>query len=177
MFFTSEDKRLIDKCLKNDRMAQKDLFEKYYTAMFNIAFRIVREEDLAYDVVQETFIIVFNNLHRFQFRSTLGVWIRKILVREAVRKVKWKTGNEQELKEEIKDPVVWPDDFTGEYLHKAIMALPDGYRLVFTLVEIEGYSHKEVAQMMNISEGTSKSQLYYAKKNLQKKLSNLVKHD
>ncbi len=154
-------------------MAQKELFEKYYRAMFNIALRIVGEEDTAYDVVQETFILVFNNLPQFQFKSTLGSWIKKILIREALRKKKqnhFDSGPHGSFKE----PVIWPDDLSGDYLHKAIMDLPDGFRIVFTLVEIEGYSHKEVAQMMHISEGTSKSQLYHAKKSLQKKLAGIM---
>jgi len=174
MIFYSYDRKLINRCLKNDRIGQKELFEKYFKSMFNIALRIVGNEDTTYDVVQNTFIQVFNNLHQFQFRSTLGAWIKKILIREALRKTKQippdsgQNGNYTE-------PVIWPDDLSGDYLQKAIMELPDGFRIVFTLVEIEGYSHKEVAQMMNISEGTSKSQLYYAKKRLQKKLTEIMK--
>jgi RNA polymerase sigma-70 factor (ECF subfamily) len=173
MFLHSYDKKLINRCLHNDRLAQKELFEKYYKAMFNIALRIVGNEDTTYDVVQETFIHVFNNLYQFQFRSTLGAWIKKILIREALRKTKQihpdsgQNGN-------FREPVIWPDDLSGDYLQKAIMELPDGFRVIFTLVEIEGYSHKEVAQMMHISEGTSKSQLYHAKKSLQKKLADIM---
>nr|MDQ3102204.1 sigma-70 region 4 domain-containing protein [Bacteroidota bacterium] len=72
-------------------------------------------------------------------------------------------------------PIVWPDQMTGEYLDKAIRELPAGYRAVFTLVEVEGYAHKEVAEMLLISESTSKSQLHHGKKLLQKKLAELMK--
>jgi len=137
--------------------------------MFTIALRMVRDENETYDVVQETFIQVFNNLHQFRFKSTLGAWIKAILVREALRKIKPAFSDIVQPADRL-EQVVWPDDLSGDYLQKAVMDLPDGYRLVFTLVEIEGYSHKEVAQIMNITEGTSKSQLYYAKKNLQKRL-------
>jgi RNA polymerase sigma factor (sigma-70 family) len=174
MFFHSYDKQLINKCLQNDRIAQKELFEKYYKAMFNIALRIVGNEDTTYDVVQETFIHVFNNLHQFQYRSTLGAWIKKILIREALRKTK-QINPDSGQNGNFREPVIWPDDLSGDYLQKAIMELPDGFRVIFTLVEIEGYSHKEVAQMMHISEGTSKSQLYHAKKSLQKKLADIMK--
>lgn len=144
--------------------------------MFNTALRIVGEEDSAYDVVQDTFIQVFNSLHQFQFRSTLGAWIKTILIREALRKkkqLKFESGQNGSYHE----PVIWPDDLSGDYLEKAIMDLPDGYRMVFTLIEIEGYTHKEVGKMLRISEGTSKSQLYYAKKNLQKRLVDFNKSD
>jgi RNA polymerase sigma factor (sigma-70 family) len=174
MFFHSYDKQLTNRCLQNDRIAQKELFEKYYKAMFNIALRIVGNEDTTCDVVQDTFIHVFNNLHQFEFRSTLGAWIKKILIREALRKTR-RIPPDSGQNGNFKEPVIWPDDLSGDYLQKAIMELPDGFRIVFTLVEIEGYSHKEVAQMMNISEGTSKSQLYYAKKSLQKKLAEIMK--
>jgi RNA polymerase sigma factor (sigma-70 family) len=170
MLFQSHDKNLIHRCLQNNRLAQKELFDRYYKAMFNIALRIVKDEELCYDVVQETFIRVFNNLEQFQFKATIGAWIKTILVREAIRRMKI-NFREDKPEEKQKEPVIWPEDLTGEYLQQAIMDLPDGYRTVFTLIEIEGYSHKEVAKMMSITEGTSKSQLFYAKKSLQQKLS------
>jgi RNA polymerase sigma-70 factor (ECF subfamily) len=176
MFLHSHDKRLVRRCLSNDRIAQKELFDKYYKAMFNTALRIVGDRETSFDVVQETFIHAFNNLQQFQFRSTLGAWIKTILIREAIRKKKdINPGSGQD--ESYNEPVTWPDDLSGDYLQKAIMELPDGFRMVFTLVEIEGYSHKEVAQIMHISEGTSKSQLYHAKKSLQKKLTGMVGSD
>ena len=176
MFLHSYDKRLVKRCLQNDRMAQKELFDKYYKAMFNTALRIVGDKETTYDAVQDTFIHVFNNLRQFQFRSTLGAWIKKILIREALRKKKI-IHHDSGQNGSFKEPVIWPDDLSGDYLQKAIMELPDGYRIVFTLVEIEGYSHKEVAQIMHISEGTSKSQLYHAKKCLQKKLAGIMNQE
>jgi RNA polymerase sigma factor (sigma-70 family) len=172
MLFQSHDKNLINRCLQNNRLAQKELFDRYYKAMFNIALRIVKDEDLCYDVVQETFILVFNNLDQFHFRATIGSWIKTILVREALRRMKL-SFRENTAEKKQQEPIIWPEDLTGEYLHQAIMELPDGYRTVFTLIEIEGYSHKEVAKMMSITEGTSKSQLFYAKKSLQQKLSHV----
>lgn len=174
MFPHYHDKRLVKRCLQNDRIAQKELFDKYYKAMFNTALRIVGNKESTHDAVQETFIHVFNNLHQFQFRSTLGAWIKKILIREALRKKK-KINPDSGRVGTFEEPVVWPEDLSGDYLQKAIMELPDGFRMVFTLVEIEGYSHKEVAQILHISEGTSKSQLYHAKKSLQKKLERMMR--
>lgn len=169
-----DEKKLIDECLRNNRIAQKELFEKYYAAMYTRALRIVGDEHAAYDAVQNAFISAFNNLHQFKFKSTLGAWIKKILIREALRIVK---KDLQVLKVEDTDyseTITWPETMNAEYLHKAIMQLPVGFRAVFTLIEIEGFTHKEVSLKLNISEGTSKSQLYHAKKRLQKELQELI---
>lgn len=173
--FHLNDRRLVDKCLLNDRIAQKKLFEKYYVAMFNVALRITGNEDLAYDSVQDAFINVFNNLHQFQFKSTLGAWIKTILVREALKYIKDKKLTFDSFEENNIDPIIWPDDISSDYLHKMILELPDGFRTIFTLIEIEGYSHKEAAKFLSISEGTSKSQLFRAKKKLQMKLTEYIK--
>ncbi len=169
MLFSPKDNNLVHKCLRNDRRAQKELFERYYRAMFNTALRIVKDEETCYDVVQEAFILVFNNLEQFRFESTIGAWIKTIVVRQAIHKIRPEVTAGTTIQNY--DAIVWPEDLSGEYLHKAILELPDGYRTVFTMVEIEGYSHREVAEMMQISEGTSKSQLYHAKRMLQKKVS------
>lgn len=169
MIFPNKDKILVHQCLRNNRLAQKELFERYYRAMFNTALRIVKDEETCYDVVQEAFILVFNNLEQFRFQSTIGAWIKTIVVRQAIRKIRPEVTAGTTIQNY--DAIVWPEDLSGEYLQKAILELPDGYRTVFTMVEIEGYSHREVAEMMQISEGTSKSQLYHAKRMLQKKVS------
>jgi RNA polymerase sigma-70 factor (ECF subfamily) len=171
MLFSSKDNNLVHKCLRNDRRAQKELFDRYYKAMFNTALRIVKDEETCYDVVQEAFILVFNNLEQFAFKSTIGAWIKTIVVRQAIHKIRPEVKAGTTIQNY--DAIVWPEDLSGEYLQKAILELPDGYRTVFTMVEIEGYTHREVAEMMQISEGTSKSQLYQAKRMLQKKVSGL----
>ena len=127
MLFPSHEKQLVNRCLQNNRNAQKELFEKYYKAMFSIALRMVKDEDETYDVIQEAFISVFNNLHQFQFRSTLGAWIKVIVVREALKKVKPDFSNTNDPVSY--EPVMWPDDLTGDYLTKAILDLPDGFRM------------------------------------------------
>lgn len=169
MLFSLKDNNLVHKCLRNDRRAQKELFDRYYKAMFNTALRIVKDEETCYDVVQEAFILVFNNLEQFRFKSTIGAWIKTIVVRQAIHKIRPEVTTQSPIQNY--DAIVWPEDLTGEYLQKAILELPDGYRTVFTMVEIEGYSHREVAEIMQISEGTSKSQLYHAKRMLQKRLT------
>ena len=167
------EKRLVEKAIQHDRIAQKTIFENYYIQMFNTAFRIVKKEELALDVVQEAFIKVFKYIHTFEFRSTLFSWMKKILINEALRLLKDDLKFESNINETFEEVIEWQDSLTGEYLLNAILKLPDGYRAVFILIEIEGYNHREVAEMLNISVGTSKSQLFYAKKTLQKHLSDL----
>ena len=162
---------LIDACLANDRLAQKTLYEKYARAMYTIAYRMSGDFELANDILQDAFIKVFRNLEKFRKESTLGAWIKTIVVRTALTRLK---------KERITDPISdevtgslvdWGDHLDSEYLEKAILSLPQGYRTVFLLIEVEGYSHKEVAEMLDISLGTSKSQLFYAKKRLRQIIS------
>ncbi len=157
---------LIEGCLANDRLAQRELYQRYKDAMYTLAYRVMNEGELANDVLQEGFVKVFRNLHKFRRESTLGAWIKTIIVRTALSKVK-----RQPRFEEIQDHhrsgyVDWGTRLDTEYLERAIGNLPEGYRMVFVLVEVEGYTHKEVAQLLGISVGTSKSQLFYAKKKL-----------
>jgi RNA polymerase sigma factor (sigma-70 family) len=146
------------------------LFEKYSKAVFNVAYRITNDYDVSNDVLQEGFIEVFKDLEKFRKESSLGSWIKTIVVRAALRKIKIENRFEK-LSAEHDQIVEWKDDFDAEELDKAIRSLPQGYRTVFLLVEKEGYKHKEIAKMLDISEGTSKSQLFYAKKMLQQKLT------
>jgi len=165
------EEEIVKRCQAQDRVAQRILFERYKRAMFSTAYRILNDYDHANDVLQDAFVDVFRNLGQFQFRSTLGAWIKTIVVRQAIRKSQLE-GRFQTLDEHIHDlPVLLPDTLTGEELDTAIRTLPDGARTIFLLVEIEGYQHKEVAQLLNISEGTSKSQVSYARKLLRQRLS------
>ncbi len=171
-----KENELIEACLANDRLAQKKLYEKYKNAMYTISYRITNDFDLANDVLQEAFIQIFKSLKSFRRESTLGAWIKTIVVRTAIKQVK-KKPNFTELNEQITsgpDFIDWGDYLNAEYLEKAIQALPAGYRSVFILIEIEGYSHREVGELLNISEGTSKSQLFHSKKKLRLMLEKMI---
>lgn len=157
---------LIAGCLANDRSAQQELYLRYKDAMYTLAYRIMNDSELAQDVLQEGFVKVFRNLHKFRRESTLGAWIKTIIVRTALSKVK-RQPRFEELPDSFQTTMIdWGHSLQTEYLEKAIAALPQGYRTVFLLVEVEGYAHKEVAELLGISIGTSKSQLFYAKKKL-----------
>jgi RNA polymerase sigma-70 factor (ECF subfamily) len=141
--------------------------------MYTSAYRILKDHDLANDAIQEAFIQVFKILGQFQFRSTLGSWIKTIVIHTSLKILKkQKAFVFADLSDNIKF-ISWDEPMNGEYLEKAILSLPPGYRAIFLLIEVEGYKHKEVAEMLNISEGTSKSQLFHAKKYLRNILISL----
>lgn len=167
--------QLVERCLRQDRQAQRLLFERYKRAMFTKAFRMLNDADHAHDVLQDAFVEVFRDLARFRFESTLGAWIKTIVLHHALRKLKvenrWET-----LQEEYHDQAIEPPDhFTAVELDAAIRKLPEGCRAVFLLAEVEGFRHDEIAELLSITEGTSKSQLHYAKKKLRAWLSESVK--
>ena len=163
------DHQLLEACLLQDPQAQKRLYEKYCGAMYGLALRLLNDEQLAQDALQEAFIDVFKDLNAFAGRSTLGAWIRTIVVRKSLLRLKLERSFLPIDEVEESGAWAWPTFPDDMWLHDWICALPDGYRAVFTLVEIEGYAHREVARMLDISEGTSKSQLYHARKKLKEK--------
>lgn len=167
---SSQERAMVLLCIQKDRTAQKNLFDQYKDAMYSICYRILKDPDTAADTLQDAFIKVFGNLTEFKFKSTLGAWIKTIVIRTAIKKLK-----EEVVLERIDD--IDHDDFpqvanelTAYDLETAILCLPPGYRAVFLLIEVEGYKHKEVAEILSITEGTSKSQLHDARKLLQAKL-------
>lgn len=170
------ERELVHGCTRNDRIAQRDLYQKYCDAMFTIAFRIVNNRDDAHDALQDAFIQVFRDIGQYRFDSTLGAWIKTIVVRTSLRLLS-KNRNLifAEMDEASSDEMILiPDTLNAEYLEKVILSLPDGYRTVFLLTEVEGYTHEETAGILGISAGTSKSQLHHAKKMLKTRLTALM---
>lgn len=165
------ESQLIQGCKENNRLAQKELYEKYKSAMFTLAYRVTNDFEDANDVLQEAFVQVFRAIEQFRGESTIGAWIKTIVIRAAYRKVKQRVtfDNIENLPDNT--IVQWGNSLDTEYLEKAIQSLSEGYRTVFTLAEIEGFSHREIGEMLGISEGTSKSQLFYAKRRLREMLS------
>ncbi|MCI4671001.1 MAG: RNA polymerase sigma factor [Bacteroidia bacterium] len=165
------EENLLERCLGQDPRAQKELYDRYKDAMYTLCYRITNDFELAQDALQEGFVGVFRGLEKFRRQSTLGAWIKTIIVRTAYKKVKKEVRFFENLDNVPEENLLsWGEYLSPEYLEKAIQGLPSGYRTVFILIEIEGYSHKEVAETMSISVGTSKSQLFHAKKHLQKQL-------
>lgn len=169
------ERELVEQCLATEiaerRAAQRALYERYKRAMYSTAYRITNDQDHAHDALQDAFVEVFRNLEQFAFRSTLGAWIKTIVVRQAIRKQQLEGRFESFNLPEHDQPASLPDSLTGAELDAAIRRLPNGARTIFLLVEVEGYSHPEVAAMLGVAIGTSKSQVSYAKKLLRQHLS------
>ncbi|SEJ00975.1 RNA polymerase sigma-70 factor, ECF subfamily [Dyadobacter sp. SG02] len=161
---------LITGCLLNDRIAQRQLYDRYKKAMYTLAYRITGDFDDANDVLQDAFLEVFKHLNQFRGESTLGAWVKQIVVRKSTKKkrvVIW-----QNVDDYVGEGIDWGEsEINAAHLETAILSLPDGFRTIFVLAEVEGYTHREIAVMLNISEGTSKSQLFHAKRKLRAMLS------
>ena len=170
------ERDLVKGCTHNDRIAQRDLYHKYCDAMFTIAYRIVNNRDDAHDALQDSFIQVFRDIEQYRFDSTLGAWIKTIVVRTSLRLLsKNRNLSFTDMEEAQSDEMILiPDTLNSEYLEKVILSLPNGYRTVFLLTEVEGYTHEEAAKILGISVGTSKSQLHHAKKMLKNRLSAMM---
>jgi RNA polymerase sigma factor (sigma-70 family) len=160
--------QLITQCRSGDRRAQRLLYERYSKAMYTVAYRLTANFDDASEVLQDAFLQVFRHIGDFEQRSTLGAWIKAIVVRCAIghlrrRRFEWVSLDTDAAAASV-DWGTSPLDV--EYLERAIQSLPEGARSVFVLAEVEGYGHREIAEILQVSEGTSKSQLHYAKTKL-----------
>ena len=169
---------LIEQCKKENRKAQRRLYELYADYVFRVCLRYMGNEHEAEDCVSETFLKVFSNIKPvvFENEKMLAGWIRKIAVNECLMSLR-KKPKEMDIISEKADFVDDSQDILSNveagYLFQIIQSLPTGYRTVFNLYVIEGYSHQEISQRLGISEGTSKSQLNRAKALLREKLNKM----
>lgn len=176
------DKELIQACIDEQKSAQRKLYETYAGKMYFVCLRYARHELEAQDMLQDGFIKVFDNLTKFKFNGSFEGWVRRIMVNCCLnhcRKSAFK--NENIGIEDYQDKVVSStaiSDLSEQELLTLIQQLPDGYRMVFNLYVIEGYSHKEIGEMLGTSESTSRSQLAKSRKYMQKLLTelNIKKH-
>jgi RNA polymerase sigma-70 factor (ECF subfamily) len=172
------DKSFIDKLIKHDEKAQKAFYQMLAPKMYGICLRFAADRAEADDILQEGFIRVFTHLKDYRGEGSLEGWVRKTIVNTAINFYKKRikrgptTGLEQ-LRNWTDDQYYIVEKMAADDLLKLIRELPDGYRTVFNLNVIEGYTHKEIGEMLNISENTSKSQLSRARASLQKKLKRI----
>jgi RNA polymerase sigma factor (sigma-70 family) len=163
---------LIARCKAGDRQAHYSLYKLYSKAMYNVGYRITRSEEEAEDVLQEAFINAFRNLDSYRGEATFGAWLKRIVVNNALSKRKHEPIPEDDRWDvaEAEPPVEYGDKLTVDRVKRCIELLPDGYRSVLSLYLMEGYDHQEIAEIMGISESTSKSQLNRAKSKLRELL-------
>lgn len=178
-----EEQILIDQCKKGVVSAQKELYANYKHLWFTTSLRYVVKRDDALDVLQNSLIKIYSKLNTFDInRGSFKSWSSKIVVNESImfQRKYWNTpevgsGSLELLSETVASSAI--SNLSLEELTKMIQSLPDGYRVVFNLYEIDGYSHKEIAEKLDISVGTSKSQLFKAKALLKKKLEPIYSDD
>lgn len=174
---------IIVQCQNGETSAQRKVFAAYGELLFKVAWRYLHERMAAEDAVAQGFAKAFREMAKCQFDSVakLEAWLRRIVINEALGILReQKRWNWTELKEAEDQPSELEDQLSGlsaAEILQLIAGLPPGYRAVFNLALIEGYSHPEIGQMLNISEGTSKSQLSKARSFLKNKLSKLYRHD
>ena len=160
------EEELIKGCCKNDRKAQEHLYKMYASKMYVIALRYSKSQQEAEDILQESFIKVFEKIKEFKMKSKLVTWVTRIVINTALNSQRSKLYmfpmsdvDDVQLEEEIS-----LSRFEWQELLKMIQALPTGCQAIFNLFAIEGFSHTEIAKMLDVSEGTSKSQYSRAKK-------------
>ena len=168
------EKELIEGCTNGDRAAQKALYECYCRKMMVICQRYAKSSQEAEDILQEGFIKVFASIKSFREESKIGTWITRIMVNTALNAQRQKLYLLPMV--DVSEVTMWESEeislssFHLSELISMIQSLPDGCRIVFNLFAIEGYSHKEISELMGVSEGTSKSQFNRAKMLLRNKL-------
>jgi RNA polymerase sigma factor (sigma-70 family) len=170
-----KEQAMIEACKQGSRTAQRQLYEKYASRMYALCLRYVRADIEAEDVLMRGFMKVYTNIQRFEGKGSFEGWIRRIVVNEALEYLR--KNKTLFLQTEIEaahyqiDYGSLDNSLNAEDLQALIRQLPPGYQTVFNLYAIEGYSHKEIAEMLEISEGTSKSQLSRARSLLQQYLA------
>lgn len=165
------EEEIIQGCLRNNRTAQAAFYQKYKGRFFGICRRYSKNTEDAEDIFQEAFIKIFKNLHTLKDSKQLSAWVRRILVNTAITHYHKKEFfedveniNESEIIKQENETTI--EKLSAQELLILIQKLPDGARLVFNMYVIEGYNHIEIAKLLEIAEGTSKSQLFFAKKAL-----------
>ncbi|AKQ44591.1 RNA polymerase [Rufibacter radiotolerans] len=170
--YTDVNAQVVARCKEGDRKAQYELYKLYSKSMFNVSMRITNDYTEAEDVLQEAFLSAFRELNSFKGDATFGSWLKRIVINKAITKVRSRRlqvvpiEEHQDFAEEAPDYDQEEMDYKVDCIKKAIQALPDGYRVVLTLYLLEGYDHGEIAEVLGISEATSKSQYSRARKKL-----------
>ena len=166
---------LIEKCKKNDNRAQMQLYDLYCKAMFNTAFNFIKDDDIAQDVMQEAFIKAFKKIETYTGEASFGSWLKRIVINQSLDWLKKQKLDTVELKEEIAflpndEPLEVDHEISMAVIYKCIEALPQKCKNVVKLYLLEGYDHQEVAQILEISEVASRSQLSRGKSKLKELL-------
>ena len=163
---------LIEKCKENDRNAQAALYQQYKVKLFAQCLKYCKNLEEAEDTLQESFIAILTKIHQYSGRGSFEGWMTRITINHAINKYKKQLFNEPIYEDTLtfENIEIEPPSHSLAEILSMVQELPNQYRLVFNLYELDKYSHKEIAKMLNIAETTSKSNLHRAKRLLQKAL-------
>ncbi|MFN6380437.1 MAG: RNA polymerase sigma factor [Flavobacteriales bacterium] len=176
-----EIKGIIEGCVRGEKRAQDALHKKYASLLYGICLRYAKNKMEAEDVLQEVFVKIYNNIHTYHNDGSFEGWLRRIAVNTSITQYRknLKHAYQEDVDDLVKsknDPIEVEDlEFTADEMMLCINKLPAGYKTVFNLYVIEGFMHKEIADMLEIDVNTSKSQLSRAKTYLQRELAEISK--
>ncbi len=173
------EEKIIEGCIAGNRKAQKALFETYKSSMMGVCLRYCKSKDEAEDVLMMAFMTILSEIHTFRRESSLNSWIRRIVVNTAINNYRKNLKHyfHSDIDEVSEIDIEGGEDFqisdshSADAILKVMQELPEGYRIVLNLYIVEGYKHREIAEMLGITDGTSKSQLSKARKIIQEKLA------
>ncbi len=170
MIFKHKD--LVEACVLNDRTAQMEVYNLYYKAMYNTSFNIVNDSFIAEDIMQDAFIDAFSKLNTFEWRSSFGSWLKRIVVNKSIDSVKKYTGTVK-LSEEEADIIDAEEETDFDYVQCkldkikiSLASLSDNYRAILVLYLFEGYDHQEIAQILNLPYNNVRVRYMRAKRKL-----------
>ena len=176
-------KELVERIRKQDQRAMSELYQQYVDELSSVCYRYVPDESDAKDVLQNSFVKIFQSIATLDFRGeeALKAWMKRVVANEALRHLKTQKRltyidyNDVDLLLMTDDDEPEAEHLSPDELHKLISGLPDGYRTVLNLYVFEGYSHRQIAELLGINESTSASQLYYARRLLARRIKELMK--
>lgn len=177
----NSDSHILSGCIKGKPDAQRELYEKYSRLLLGICIRYAGSVEEAEDILQEGYVKIFLNISHFKGEGSLLAWMRRIMINTAItayhKSLKHRYHDDiGEIKETDMEEMTFDEaDFTAEELKNVIARMPEGYRMVFNLYAIEGYKHREIADLLEIDENTSKSQYSRSRRWLQERLLKLKK--
>ncbi len=170
-----DEYRLVDGCRRQDRTVQRQLYERFAGKLFVVCKRYIKDADEAEDVLQDAFVKIYRHIDSFRFECPLEAWLKRVVINTALKHLRKNKPWENPADVQEMAPLLPQADeslpaLNYQYLLRLIQELPPGCRTVFNLYAIEGYNHPEIAEMLDIAEGTSKSQYARARSLLQDKL-------
>ena len=167
-------KELIEKCKHNDRDAQEQLYRIYAAKLFGVCLKYSDSHQQAEDNLQDGFVTIFEKISQYKEKGSFEGWMKRILINTALQKHRqqkvYSIPNEDHIKQEEVYVEFNTEEFSVDFLLQSVQSLPERYRQVFNLYVMDGYSHKEIATLLNISPGTSKSNLARARMALKDKI-------